>query len=381
MIFSGKKGELNDSMSLMEQEEARRRLLELMAVETSILDAIPQAVVGLHNRKIIFANRAIKGTFGWSREELIGKNVSIFYRSEQESKEIARYFYSTLRRQRTFVNEFYCRRKDGKDILCRMRAARIGDKLVEKRIVITYEDITKQRLAEEEIERSHEQLRNLTAYLRSVHEKESSRIAREIHDELGQSLTALQMDVSWLGSQLPARMKHLIEKTHRMEQLVNGTIDSVHRIITELRPILLDDLGLPAAIEWQAQEFQNRSGIRCDVHVSCRECSIDKDMATALFRVFQETLTNVARHSGATLVRVRLTHGEEGVRLEVTDNGKGITRRQMEDPRSFGIIGMRERVSILGGSIRITGKRNRGTAVSVVIPIPQGGRDDTDTRG
>jgi len=180
------------------------------------------------------------------------------------------------------------------------------------------------------------------------------------------------MDVSWLGSQLPARMKHLIEKTHRMEQLVNGTIESVHRIITELRPILLDDLGLPAAIEWQAQEFQNRSGIRCDVHVSCRECSIDKDMATALFRVFQETLTNVARHSGATLVRVRLTHGEEGVRLEVTDNGKGITRRQMEDPRSFGIIGMRERAHAWGGEVHISGNRDRGTTVRLTMPLGAG---------
>jgi PAS domain S-box-containing protein len=371
-ILNGKKDVLDDSMNMMEHYETRERLHELAALESSILDAIPQAIVGLHNRRIIFANNAIKGTFGWNREELIGKSVAIFYRNEEESKEIARYFYSTLKRQRTFVNEFNCRRKDGKDILCRMRAARIGDQLKERRIVITYEDITEKKRAEEELESSREQLRNLSVYLQSVREKESTRIAREIHDELGQSLTALQMDVAWLGSQLPAECTQLIEKTHRMARLADATIDSVHRIITELRPILLDDLGLTAAIEWQAEEFQNRSGIGCDVYVDCRDSSIEKDLATTLFRVFQETLTNIARHAGATAVWVRLTQEENELCLEVIDNGKGITRKQIEDPRSFGIIGIRERVNLWNGSIRITGKHNRGTTVSVVIPFHRG---------
>lgn len=358
---------------MMENDETKERLQEMAALESSILDAIPQAIVGLHNRRIIFANNAVKGTFGWTREELIGKNVTIFYRNEEESKKIAQYFYSTLKRQRTFVNEFNCRRKDGKDILCRMRAARIGDKLTERRIVITYEDITEKKRANEELERSREQLRNLSTYLQSVREKESTRIAREIHDELGQSLTALQMDVAWLGKKLPARSAQLIEKTRKMADLVTSTIDSVHRIMTELRPILLDDLGLTAAIEWQAQEFQTRSGIGCEVYVDCRDSSLEKDLATTVFRVFQETLTNIARHSGATEVWVHLKLEENELCLEVTDNGKGITRRQLEDSKSFGIIGMRERVNLWNGTIRIAGKHNRGTTVTVVIPLGKGG--------
>ncbi len=344
----------------------------MAAMESSILDAIPQAIVGLHNRRIIFANNAVKETFGWDREELIGKSVTIFYRSKKESDEIARYFYSTLKRQRTFVNEFNCRRKDGKDILCRMRAARIGDYLEERRIVITYEDITEKRRSEQELERSRQQLRNLSVHLQSVREQESTRIAREIHDELGQSLTALQMDVKWLGSQLPPECSHLKEKTQRMSHLADATIDSVHRIITELRPILLDDLGLTAAIEWQAEEFENRSGILCEVYVDCRDGSIDKDLATSLFRVYQETLTNIARHSGATAVWVRLTQEADELCLEVTDNGRGITRRQLENPLSFGIMGIRERVNMLSGHMRITGKHNRGTTVNVVIPVHKG---------
>ena len=370
VMLGEKRGVLDDFMNLMEQKETAERVLEMAALESSVLDAVPQAIVGLHNRRVIFANNAVKDTFGWSREELIGKNVTIFYRSRNESEEIAHYFYSTLKRQRTFVNEFYCKRKDGKDILCRMRAARIGDKLKEKRIVITYEDITEKRQAEEELKRSREQLRNLSAYLQSAREKESTRIAREIHDELGQSLTALQMDVSWLGIQLPEGHTRFMDKIRRMETLVNATIDSVHRIITELRPILLDDLGLTAAIEWQAQEFQERSGIVCDVDMNCVDSTIDKDLATTLFRVFQETLTNVGRHSGATAVRVRLVQEDHELRLEVGDNGKGITRKQVSNPRSFGIMGIRERVNLWNGSVHITGKRGRGTTVTIQIPTP-----------
>ncbi len=369
MIFNERLDALGDSLELMGREVTKERLLELAALESSILDAVPQAIVGLHKRRIIFANNAIKETFGWDREELIGKSVTLLYRSEEESEEIARYFYSTLKLQRTFVNEFPCRHKDGRDILCRMRAARIGDKLTQRRIVITYEDITEKRRAEEELRRSHKQLRELSAHLQSAREKECARIAREIHDELGQSLTALQMDVAWLGDQLPADLSRLVEKTHRMEQLVDATIESVHRIITELRPIMLDDLGLTAAIEWQAAEFQKRAGIECHVYVDCRDDCIEKDLATAVFRIFQETLTNAARHSRATEVWARLTQDDHVLKLEVTDNGKGITRKQAEDPRSFGIIGIRERVGLWNGRMRITGKNRQGTTVSIQIPI------------
>jgi signal transduction histidine kinase len=157
-----------------------------------------------------------------------------------------------------------------------------------------------------------------------------------------------------------------------MAHLVDSTVDSVHRIITELRPILLDDLGLNAAIEWQAKEFQNRSGIDCRIYIDCWDGLIEKDLATAIFRIFQETLTNVARHSGATAVWVRLTQEGDDLCLEVTDNGKGITRKQAEDSRSFGIIGIRERVNLWNGQMRITGKSGRGTTVRVQIPLRKG---------
>ena len=202
-----------------------------------------------------------------------------------------------------------------------------------------------------------------------MREKESTRIAQEIHDELGQSLTALQMDLAWLSSSIPPGDLALAGKVQRMRNLVDRTIDSVHRISTELRPILLDDLGLAAAMEWQVGEFQGRTGVQCDARFDCEDGSVDKDQATALFRIFQATLTNVARHSGATHVRVRLFQKGGSLCLEVTDNGRGITRAEIENPKSFGIIGIRERVNLWGGSVTISGRQRRGTTIKVRIPM------------
>jgi len=371
--FKGERAVLGNSMDITEQKEAKESFQELDALKASIVDAIPQAVVGLENRRINFANAAVEEVFGWKPDELIGKSVTLFYRNDKEADEIGRYFYSTLEHQRTFVAEFRCRRKDGRDILCRMRSSRIGDRLThEQRIVVTYEDITEQRRAEEELASSREQLRNLSIYLQSVREKESTRIAREIHDELGQILLALQMDLAWLGARLPKGDLSLAGKVQRMNRLVDATVDSVHRISTELRPTLLDDLGLTAAMEWQVQEFQERTGVQCDARFDCKEGSVERDLATTVFRVFQETLTNVARHAGATSVKVRLTQKGGELRLDVSDNGKGITQKQLLDPKSFGIVGIRERVNLWNGTVRITGKPQKGTAIKVRIPMPKG---------
>lgn len=374
IVFSGRKAALGNLTDITEQKETRESLQELDALKSSILDAVPHAIVGLHDRRIIFANSAVEDVFGWKPEELIGRRSNTFYRNEREAASIAQSCYAILEHQRTFVTEYPCRRKDGRDILCRMRCARIGAALKERRIVMTYEDITEQQRSREELAGSREQLRNLSIHLQSVREKESTRIAREIHDELGQSLTALQMDFSWLGNHLPEEHPSLQEKVQRMRRLVDTTMDSVHRISKELRPTLLDDLGLTAAMEWQIQEFQNRCGVHCEAALECREGLLEKDLSTAVFRIFQETLTNIARHAGASRVRVRLLKKENCLLLEVADNGKGITAQQINDSRSFGIIGIRERVNLWGGQVNISGDARKGTKVTVQIPLqPKGG--------
>jgi PAS domain S-box-containing protein len=233
-------------------------------------------------------------------------------------------------------------------------------------------DITERILSEEELHSSREQLRNLTAYLESVREQERTNIAREIHDELAQALTALKMDLSWLHNKFQPDQVQLIEKTRSMSGLVDDTIQVVKRISAELRPGILDDLGLVAAIEWQADEFQNRTGIICRVNVYPDDLPADQESSTAIFRIFQETLTNIARHALATRVTVDLAEETGSLKLRVVDNGIGISEEQIHDSKSFGLIGMRERVYPWGGHVIIKGLPGKGTTVEVDLPHKKG---------
>jgi len=223
--------------------------------------------------------------------------------------------------------------------------------------------------AEREIRKSREQLRNLSAHLQSVREEERTRMAREIHDELGQGLTALKMDVSWLNRRFLEEDATFKKKLTSMEEVIDRTIQTVQKLSGELRPGILDDLGLAAAIEWQAEEFQNRTGIECEISLSPEETVLNRDQSTTMFRIFQETLTNVIRHARATKVEVRLEEQNGSIVLEVTDNGRGITEAEISDPKSFGLIGMRERVDFLDGELDIVGSPGMGTRIMVTLPL------------
>jgi len=235
------------------------------------------------------------------------------------------------------------------------------------------------RRTEEQLRSSYEQLIALSGYLISVREKERTRIAREIHDELGQALTGLKMDLTRLESRLLGTsdvVPHpvLLEKLRSMANQVDTTIQSVRRIATDLRPGVLDDFGLAAAIEWQAQEFQNRIGIRCKFTSILEDINLDQDGCTAVFRILQEALTNVARHAGATRATISLKEAAGTLTLEVKDNGKGITENDLSKTKSFGLLGMRERASLLGGELHISGIQGTGTTITVRIPLGQLGK-------
>jgi PAS domain S-box-containing protein len=226
-------------------------------------------------------------------------------------------------------------------------------------------DITERRQAEEALQRSRDQLRALAARLESVREEERTRVAREIHDELGQALTAIKIDLSSLVHDLPADKK---QESESIKELVDEAIQSVRRISTELRPGILDAVGLVAAVEWAAGEFEARTGSKCQLDLPQEDIAIDQERATALFRIFQETLTNVARHANATEVKVRLAKEDGHLTLEVHDNGKGASEKQLSAGSSLGILGMRERALLLGGELTITGAPGEGTIVRVRIP-------------
>ncbi len=224
------------------------------------------------------------------------------------------------------------------------------------------------RAAELELAHSREGLRELSAHVQSMQEQERIKIAREVHDELGQSLTAMKMDIAMLKRGLP-ESDDTERRTGVILSLIDSTIKTVQRISRELRPGVLDDLGLAAAIEWQAHEFEERSGIICDVTVNAEDITVDQECSTALFRIFQETLTNIARHANATQVDIRLDRTEQTIALVVEDDGVGIDETQLTDTHSLGLMGMRERAKLLGGTFELRARAGGGTSVQVSIPL------------
>src|ERR1700687_5787306 len=243
---------------------------------------------------------------------------------------------------------------------------------------LVYDD-TAGRLAQHELERSREELRSLSRHLQSVREEEKARIAREVHDELGSTLTALRMDLDWMAERLPAEMEPLREKRSAMVKLVEAAVAATRKIVTDLRPSILDDLGLAAAVRWQASEFQKHTGIPIEGKAPDADSKIQRDTELALFRIFQKTLTNVARHAKASRVWVDLTITEEGYVLQVRDNGTGMNEADLVKATSHGLRGMRERAQQFGGDVSVSSQPGQGTTLVASMPAPR--QPDRPPRG
>ena len=230
-----------------------------------------------------------------------------------------------------------------------------------------------QRLATvAELKKSATQLQALAANLKSAREEERTRIAGELHDQLGQALTAMKYDLAWLTDRLAQKDGTLAEKAKTVTAQMDTMIKTVRRICTELRPGMLDDLGLAASIEWQARDFEKRTGIICVVHIPPEELTLTRAQSIAVFRIFQEALTNIARHAGAQLIEVRLEATPAALMLQVQDDGRGIQAHEIAGLHSLGLLGMRERAKRLGGAFDIQGRSGEGTIVTVSLPIQQG---------
>jgi signal transduction histidine kinase len=229
-------------------------------------------------------------------------------------------------------------------------------------------DITQRRRAEEELREMNRQLRSLSASLQEVREQERSRIAMELHDDLGQQLTGLKLELSWLGGRMKEGRQATPEEVGAMRQLLDTAIASVRRIATDLRPPILDDLGFGEAVKWQTAEFAKRSGLDISLDLQAQALVEDDLVATALFRVVQESLTNVARHAGATQVKVSLTADESNLLLTVSDNGAGIDAASGKG-NGIGLVSMRERATALGGKFNIAGVPGAGTTIAVTLPL------------
>ncbi|HKQ23582.1 MAG TPA: response regulator [Burkholderiales bacterium] len=229
-------------------------------------------------------------------------------------------------------------------------------------------EITERKAIEDDLRRAQERLHAFAAHIESVREDERTRLAREFHDELGQALTGLKMDLSWLEKRLPKELEAAAVRLQSMFGLVDATIQTVRRISSALRPQVLDDVGLVGTLKWQAREFQVRTGIRCKVDLPVEELALDQAKSTAAFRIFQEALANVARHAGATRVDISLRVNADHFILKIADNGRGMSQADLRNPKSLGVLGIRERAFLLGGNVEIEGKGGKGTTVTLSIP-------------
>jgi len=229
-------------------------------------------------------------------------------------------------------------------------------------------NISASKQEQEEVVRSRARLAELTEHIEQVKEQERTRIAREIHDDLGGNLTAIKMALSMMAARLPADQPQLLDKANYLDDLVDRTIEAVHRISLDLRPRMLD-LGIVAALEWQAREFEKQMGIACVFRGPGEDIALDDDHTAALFRIFQEALTNIAKHAGATRVMVSLRREHEHLTLSICDNGRGIAPADRLKPQSFGLRGMSERAKALGGTLALSAAPGGGTMVAIEIRL------------
>jgi len=334
-----------------------------------IIDNIPVMIrfVG-PDARVQLVNRTWEDTLGWSLEELQQDQFELF----------DHLFPDPLERERALAfvaaatgewADFRIRVRDGRTIDATFASIRLSDGTN----ISIGQDITERKRAERQLRETAEQLRALSARINSVKEEEGIRIAREIHDELGGALTRLRWDLWSLKNDLsePADRAHLQaaqEKTSAMLTLTDAAIDVVRRIASDLRPDGLDDLGLAEAIEWQCRQFQLRSGLMCQCHCSLQNLVLERAQTTAVFRIFQEALTNILRHAQATKVEVSLEEEDGEVVLTIRDDGRGFTEEEVSRSHALGLLGMQERVHSIGGKVLVTGRKGAGTVVTVRIP-------------
>ena len=230
-------------------------------------------------------------------------------------------------------------------------------------------DITERKRIEEAVRSNAEQLRQLSLHLQDIREEERAAMAREVHDVLGQQLTGFKMDMSWLNKKLKNEDPEIKERITGTLKLIDDTIKTVRKIASDLRPSILDDLGLVAALEWQSEEFEKRSGVKIHFAGNLQEIILEPQVAIALFRIYQELLTNVARHAQATEVRSSLYTGNEQLHLTVADKGKGFDMENTTNKKTLGLLGIKERTQLMGGSYEIKSKPGKGTTVVVSVPF------------
>jgi len=397
----------------LRESEERFRLLVQSVQEYAIFNLDPLG-------NVVTWNNGAERLKGYRAEEILGKHFSTFYPPEDVASEKPKQILEVAVRSGQSEDEGWRIRKDGSRFWANVvvtalrsangsllgfakvtrdmterhgkeetlaKAKELLELRVEQRATVLARvneelrtEIADRVRAEEQLRTSRDQLRALAARLQNVREEERTSIAREIHDELGQACTAIKMDLALIGHKATKRQTRLRAKVDSAIQLVDEMIVTLRRIASELRPRTLDDLGLNAALEGQAQEFESRTRIRCRVTLPQEAIVLDAERSTAIFRIFQESLTNVARHAHATRVDARLEREANHLIFQVRDNGRGFDSDEAKARKSLGLVGMQERALLLNGELKVEGVPGTGTTMTLRIPLPPSTLPEQDSR-
>ncbi len=357
-------------------EETEKQLIVSNRRLAGILSIAQDAIISIDSaQRIQMFNRGAEQIFGYTAGELLGRPLGLLLPG-RFAKSHARHVEEfgkapEIARMMGERREILGKRKDGSEFPAEASISKLVQPDGQVVYTVILRDITDRKETEHELRASHEELRRLAAHLESVRDEESKRIAREVHDELGQSLTVLKMRLTAMAADIRPTDHGLQSKLKELIETVSGTMDTVRHIATQLRPSLLDSLGLEAAIRWHLEEFQKATRIDTVLDLEKLEPEPDPQLSIALFRMVQEALTNVARHSQATRVTVELKKIQAPVpflRLDISDNGNGFNLLKT-GRKSLGLIGMKERAFNLGGDVTIQSHPGRGTKVIVCIPL------------
>jgi two-component system, NarL family, sensor histidine kinase UhpB len=358
----------------LETDRVRATLEDTEARYAGILESAMDAVISIdESQRVVLFNAAAEAMFGCTRSEALGQSLDRFlperFRRAHHAHVAAFGAAGVTNRRMGHNTVLTALRADGTEFPIEASISKAGAGEHQLYTVIL-RDITLRKTAEDALRHSQAELRELSAQVLQAREDEKTRIARELHDELGQQLTALKMDLEWARGRLPVEATEVSDKLARMNSTLDRTVTATRRISSDLRPLMLDDLGLAEAAEWLAKDFEQRSGIVCELALEDPDAlsSLEDATGTALYRMLQESLTNVARHAKATHVDVALGIVGGDVTLTIEDDGRGITDADRTKTGSFGLKGLRERAHYLGGTVEIGPAKDGGTRVAVQVP-------------
>jgi PAS domain S-box-containing protein len=328
---------------------------------------LPKWIYDIETLRFLEVNEAASQHYGFTRDEFLSMSINDI-RPDEEHEQLRRNM-ELLRsgEEPENLHQYWRHRKKNGEIIVVDVKAYFVDHNEKKARMVVINDVTEKLRGEEQLKKSHEELRELASHLQNIREEERTNMAREVHDVLGQQITCIKMDVAWLAKHMNNEEDSVKQKKKEVLELIDRTAVTVRKIASELRPSILDDFGLMEALEWQAQEFEKRSGLKIEFTSVISAIPIPEQITTGLFRIFQESLTNISRHAAATLVTVAVELKDDHLIMSIRDNGKGFDMVRSEQKKTLGLLGMKERAIMMAGKLELLSAPGKGTTITVRV--------------